>query len=119
MSEKLVKVLEEEKDRIVEHAAHYMEVYRKEAIEKIEARFKELEAILQLTLPKSHADIIELMWRGGVFKTVQANVSEDNTPLKLEVGDITLIGSYTSNAQWLKKGRHRFTLIIEPLEEKP
>lgn len=119
MSEKLVKVIEEEKDRIVEHAAHYMEVYKKEAIEKIEARFNELAEAMQTTLPKGSADMVEMMWRGCIFKTAEAAVTEDMTPLKLDVGNTTLIGPYMWNGQWLKKGIYRLTLIIEPLEEKP
>jgi len=116
MTEKLVKVLEEEKDRIVASATESIDHNRDDAIRRIETRFKELEDVLQLALPKSHADMIELMWRGGVFKTVQADVPEDNTPLTLEVGNTTLIDRYTWNSQWLKKGKHRITLIIEPLE---
>ena len=116
MSEKLVKVLEDAKDRIVAKATENINSNRDDAIREMELKIKAMIEALQIE-PISATDIVEILGKGGLVVSKKINAGEYDL-FNLSHNNSSLIYDSLPSGR-LKKGKYRITLIVEPLEEKP
>ena len=115
MTEKLVKVLEAEGQRIISSAFDNIEREKERVLQTMENKVKEMMEALKIQPLKGAADVIELLEKGGIIKTKTVDVEWDASTINVDLAGSRWIG-YPSNEIRLNKGTYRITLIVEPVE---
>jgi len=116
MTEKLVKRLEAEGQRIVVSTSENLGREKERAIQTMEAKIKELTEALQIQPLKGAAEVIELLEHGGIIKADTVEVEWNDSRVELQVGTRLLFWD-SFNEIKLNEGKYRVTLIIEPVED--
>ena len=118
MSNKLVELLEAEGKRLLSDANLAMEATKKNTLQNMEAEIKSMVEALGIQPLTGAADVIELLEKGGIVKSKTFEFDYDNASVGVDVESRRWVG-YPPNEVRLRKGKYRFTLIIEPVEEQP
>jgi len=115
MSEKLVKRLEAEGQRIVARVSETIDSYTAEAVQRMEAEVKNVIDALKIQPLKGAADVVELLEKGGIIVSKKIDANEHDT-LDLSHNNWSLIRDVFPSGR-LKKGTYKVLLIVEPVEE--